>query len=35
MNNDVNNMISGGFARGITIFKLYPIDTIKTNIQNK
>jgi solute carrier family 25 S-adenosylmethionine transporter 26 len=27
------NLIAGGLARGITIFKLHPIDTIKTNIQ--
>jgi len=27
------NLIAGGLARGITIFKLYPIDLIKTNIQ--
>jgi solute carrier family 25 (mitochondrial S-adenosylmethionine transporter), member 26 len=34
MNNDYINLLSGGIARGITVFKLYPIDTIKTNIQN-
>lgn len=34
MNNDIINLLSGGIARGITVFKLYPIDTIKTNIQN-
>ena len=27
------NLIAGGLARGITVFKLYPIDLIKTNIQ--
>ena len=34
MNNDIINLLSGGIARGITVLKLYPIDTIKTNIQN-
>lgn len=34
MNNDIINLLSGGIARVITVFKLYPIDTIKTNIQN-
>ena len=29
MNNDIINLLSGGIARGITVFKLYPIDTIK------
>jgi|TARA_B100001540_G_C15816947_1_gene648206 hypothetical protein len=29
-----NSMISGGIARGITILKLYPLDTYKTNLQS-
>ncbi len=37
MNEDIitfkKNVIAGGVARGLTIFKLYPLDTIKTKIQ--